>query len=104
MSYTSKDYNKFQVNIPADLKPMIPDFIKRRKADFAELEAAIKKEDFSSIAKIGHRMKGVGTSYGFPAFTEIGKDIELAGKAQKLSDIKSIQGKFGVYLSNCKIY
>lgn len=102
MSFTSKDYNRFPIEVPADLKPMIPDFMKRRKADFAELEVAIKKEDFSLVAKIGHRMKGVGASYGFPAFTEIGKDIEVAGKARKINDIKLIQGKFGSYLSQCK--
>ena len=71
--------------IPSDLKKK---YIERRKADLADCESLFKKKDFSSIEKIGHKMKGNGGTFGYPEITKIGEKIE---KSSIKKDEKLIQ-------------
>jgi CheY-like chemotaxis protein/signal transduction histidine kinase/HPt (histidine-containing phosphotransfer) domain-containing protein len=56
------------------------------------------KEDVSSqnqeeVTRFGHSLKGTGGSYGFPKFSEIGRDIEKAGKEGSWGEIEELHKK-----------
>lgn len=83
--YENKDMNKnkyleMTVEVPKDLQDLIPGFMNRRKEECVLLESFLEEKDFQEIAKIAHRLKGHGTSYGFAAISELGCDLEATAK------------------------
>lgn len=58
---------------------LLPAFLARRAEDARLLEAAVASGDFATITGIGHRLKGLGSTYGFPAITDAGRALEGAG-------------------------
>jgi HPt (histidine-containing phosphotransfer) domain-containing protein len=57
---------------------LLPAFLTRRKEDARALENALAAADFATVAAIGHRLKGLGSTYGFDAITKAGRDLEAA--------------------------
>ena len=62
--------------VAKDLEDLIPVFIKNRNKEIDSLTAALKAGDFNQLKQLGHRMKGVGNSYGFAPISDFGKAIE----------------------------
>jgi HPt (histidine-containing phosphotransfer) domain-containing protein len=62
-------------------------FLQHRERDMAVLIAAMQSDDFESIGRIGHNMRGTGTSYGHPDLSAIGESLEAAGDAKNLGRI-----------------
>jgi len=58
------------------LAARIPTFLKNRRQDVAALREALTREDFDTVARLGHSMKGAGASFGFQAITDIGAGLE----------------------------
>jgi signal transduction histidine kinase/HPt (histidine-containing phosphotransfer) domain-containing protein len=59
---------------------LLPKFFANRERDVVTLREALAGEDFETIARLGHNMRGNGVSYGFPEVSAIGKRIERAGQ------------------------
>ncbi len=74
---------KLKYNIPPELKEIIPGYLGRRDQDILQLRKAVDQSDFDTIAKIAHKLKGNGASYGFDNLTEIGQ------KLMQVSEIKN---------------
>ncbi len=55
---------------------LLPRFFEHRLRDVATLVAALEREDFETIARLGHNMVGNGVSYGFPEISAIGERLE----------------------------
>ncbi len=66
---------------------LLPAFLDNRAKDLALLQAALENRGFGEITRIGHNLRGSGGSYGFPKLTEIGGQLEDAGK---VSDAQTI--------------
>jgi signal transduction histidine kinase/HPt (histidine-containing phosphotransfer) domain-containing protein len=66
---------------PAATK-LFPKFLDHRERDAATIRAALEREDFDTIATLGHNMRGNGVSYGFPEVSAIGQRIETAAVAR----------------------
>ena len=47
-----------------------------RKKELDTLKVALASADFEQLRQLGHRMKGVGNSYGFEHVSTLGKHIE----------------------------
>jgi HPt (histidine-containing phosphotransfer) domain-containing protein len=70
--------------VAKDLEDLIPVFIKNRNKEVDLLRTAAGAGDYEQLKQIGHRMKGVGNSYGFGPISDFGKGIEdSAGKSDK---------------------
>jgi HPt (histidine-containing phosphotransfer) domain-containing protein len=70
------------VQVDPDLEDLIPGFLENRKSDLEKLRVDLDKNDFDSVNSIGHSIKGVGGGYGFALMSELGANIEAAGKAK----------------------
>ena len=66
----------YTVVIAKDLADLVPTFMSNRKKEFETLRTALAAFDFEQLRQLGHRMKGVGNSYGFSRISELGKSIE----------------------------
>ena len=53
------------VTVAKDLEDLVPTFMKNRAKELDTLRTALAGGDFEQLRQIGHRMKGVGNSYGF---------------------------------------
>ena len=61
---------------------LLPAYLQRRAADARALEAALASGDYAAIAAIGHRLKGLGSTYGHDAITQAGRALETAAAAR----------------------
>jgi PAS domain S-box-containing protein len=68
------------VHIDQDLSDLIPGFLARKRDDASAVLDAVERGDSEALARLGHKMKGEGGSYGLDAITDIGREIEQAGK------------------------
>ena len=57
---------------------LLPAFLVRRADDARTLEKALAAADFATVAAIGHRLKGLGSTYGFDAISQAGRELEAA--------------------------
>jgi HPt (histidine-containing phosphotransfer) domain-containing protein len=89
--------------VAKDLEDLIPVFIKNRGKEVDSLRAALASGDHDQLKQLGHRMKGVGNSYGFAPISEFGKTIEDAAKTADAAAIGSCIDTYADYLSKVKI-
>ena len=67
------------------------------------MRAATAAADFEQLRQIGHRMKGVGNSYGFEYVSTLGKQIEDAGKAEDVPAAETCIVSYAAYLEKVEI-
>jgi len=91
------------VTVAKDLADLIPVFFKNRQKELESLRGALAGENFDQLRHLGHRMKGVGTSYGFAAVSEIGKRIEDAARTSDRNAIDVCIGEYADYLSTVQV-
>lgn len=84
---------EIKVNNP-DLAPevieLIPDYLSRRVSEVGILRDLMKKSDYGSIQRIGHKLKGNGYGYGFKRLSQLGKEIETAAHFQRDSELEDL--------------
>jgi CheY-like chemotaxis protein len=69
------------------LKPVIPAYLEKRRADLVKLKTALEQGDYDTVRTLGHQMAGSGAGYGFAQITEIGGALEesaLAGDTPRI--------------------
>lgn len=91
------------VIVAKDLADLIPVFFKNRHKELETLRTALAGGDFQQLRQLGHRMKGVGNSYGFAAVSEIGKRIEDSALKSEHEPIDRCIGEYAEYLSNVQV-
>ncbi len=80
--------------VAKDLEDLIPVFVKNRNKEVDLLRTALGSGDYEQLKQIGHRMKGVGNSYGFAPISDFGKTIEDSART---SDKGAIEGCIATY-------
>jgi HPt (histidine-containing phosphotransfer) domain-containing protein len=64
---------------------LLPRFIAHRRRDIGDIGVALARDDFETIARIGHNMRGNGDSYGFPEVSTLGARLETAANTRDRS-------------------
>jgi HPt (histidine-containing phosphotransfer) domain-containing protein len=67
---------------------LLPRYLEHRARDVAALRHALDVEDFPSVGRIGHNLRGNGRSYGFPELAAIGEGLEAAARAKNAARIR----------------
>jgi HPt (histidine-containing phosphotransfer) domain-containing protein len=91
------------VTVAKDLADLIPVFFKNRQKELESLRSALAGQNFDQLRHIGHRMKGVGNSYGFAEISEIGKRIEDAARTSDGNAIGICIDEYTDYLSKVQV-
>lgn len=94
---------KFTIAVDAALAPIMPRYLEIRSEELGQLEQAIASGDAEATRLLGHRLKGTGTSYGFPKLTELGAAIEIAGREGEISQAAQLAALVRDYLENMEI-
>jgi len=91
------------VKVSKDIEDLIPVFLANRKKEVETLRAALAADDFEQLRQLGHRMRGVGHSYGFDQVSILGKEIEDGARKSDKAAIEAHVAAYGEYLSNVRI-
>jgi HPt (histidine-containing phosphotransfer) domain-containing protein len=91
------------VKVAKDLEDLIPTFFANRAKELETLRTALGGGDFEQLRQLGHRMKGVGNSYGFEKVSVLGKQIEDAAKAGDGGAIEARLAEYADYLGRVKV-
>lgn len=75
-------------DVPPEVQELVPGYLEQKWVDLDRLSTAIEAADYGTISRLGHQLKGSGTSYGFEAFSEIGSAIERAGRGHDLEETR----------------
>lgn len=95
--------SNFKVTVAKDLADLIPVFFKNRQKELETLRTALAAGDFEQLRHLGHRMKGVGNSYGFAAISEIGKRVEDGARDSDRGAIDQCIREYTDYLAKVQV-
>ena len=84
------------------VEELVPAYLDKRLGDVSVYRTALQAGDFDTIRKLGHKMKGTGSGYGFPRLTEFGADIEDAAIRSDTSAVREQLESVAVYLDREK--
>ena len=93
----------YKAKIAKDIADLIPVYLANRKKELEALRAALAAADFEKLRQLGHRMRGVGNSYGFERVTSLGKEIEEGAKSGDKDSLAAHIGAYREYLSKLQI-
>jgi HPt (histidine-containing phosphotransfer) domain-containing protein len=93
----------YKVTVAKDLEDLIPVFLSNRKKELDSLRAALAAADFEQLRQLGHRMRGVGNSYGFERVSSLGKQIEDGARSRDQAALQTHIAAYADYLSNLQV-
>ena len=93
----------YTVTVPKDLEDLIPMFMSNRKKELVTLRSALDALDLEQLRQLGHRMKGVGNSYGFEKVSLLGKRIEDGARSSDRAAIEACLAEYEDYLAHVSI-
>jgi HPt (histidine-containing phosphotransfer) domain-containing protein len=79
---------------------LLPRFVAHRRRDIGEVGLALARDDFETIARIGHNMRGNGESYGFPEVSALGARLEAAANTRDRRTVEDIAGMLEGVIAN----
>lgn len=91
------------IRIDAEIADLIPDYLANRRADVERLRELAAVRDFEGIRRIGHQMKGSGSSYGLDEITLLGQQLQQAARGEDLEPINVAIDELGMYLRHIVI-
>ena len=93
----------YRVTVAKDLEDLIPVFMTNRHKELDALRDALAAADFEKLRQLGHRMKGVGNSYGFAHVSTLGKYIEDGARSGDRAALQASISEYDDYLSKVQI-
>src|SRR5438477_9801069 len=93
----------YKVTVAKDLEDLIPAFMRNRNKELETLKVALAAADFEQLRQLGHRMKGVGNSYGFAHVSTLGKHIEEGARSGDRAALESRIREYAEYLAKVQI-
>jgi len=98
-----EEQDSYRVIVAKDLEDLIPVFMSNRRKELDTLRVALAAADFEQLRQLGHRMKGVGNSYGFARVSEIGKHVEDGARSGDRAALEGTIAQYAEYLSRVEI-
>ena len=97
------DASHYKVTVARDLEDLIPVFMSNRRKELDALRVALASADFDQLRQLGHRMKGVGNSYGFDHVSTLGKHIEDGARSGDRAALEARIREYADYLAKVQI-
>jgi histidine phosphotransfer protein HptB len=97
------DESSLKVTVARDIEDLIPVFLKNRQKEADALRVALASADFEQLRQLGHRMKGVGNSYGFDHVSTLGHQIEQGARSGDRASLEAAISEYADYLSKVQI-
>ncbi|MCO4772075.1 MAG: response regulator [Deltaproteobacteria bacterium] len=72
------------VHVDPDIADLVPRFLAHRKAEAAEMRRAYQDQDFETLQRLGHDLRGCAPGYGFAELGRLGALLETAASSADL--------------------
>jgi HPt (histidine-containing phosphotransfer) domain-containing protein len=95
--------SQYTVTVARDLEDLIPAFMSNRRKELDTLRVALAAADFEQLRQLGHRMKGVGNSYGFSHVSTLGRHIEEGARSADRAALEARIREYADYLDKVQI-
>jgi len=95
--------SNYKVKVAKDLEDLIPTFMNNRRKELDTLRVALAASDFEQLRQLGHRMKGVGNSYGFEHVSVLGKQVEEGARSGDRASLDACIKDYSEYLSRVEV-
>ncbi len=92
-----------KVVVAKDIADLIPQFLGNRRKEIDSLRGALAAADFEQLRQLGHRMRGVGNSYGFARVSLLGERIEQGARSSDHVAIENCISEYRDYLDRVQI-
>ena len=69
-------------------------YIEHRKRDFKECLKSLKRHQYDKIEKVGHQLKGNGTTFGHPDLSSIGEKLQEGAKVKNTEILEKSMEEF----------
>jgi HPt (histidine-containing phosphotransfer) domain-containing protein len=92
-----------KVVVSKDLEDLIPTFMGNRHKEIDSLRGALAAADFEQLRQLGHRMRGVGNSYGFELVSLLGERVENGARNRDHAAIENCIVEYRDYLARVQI-
>ena len=79
--------------------PVIVRYLERRKNEVAQCEVALKNLDFDPLMRMGHQLKGNGTTFGFPELSDMGSRLEVAALSKDKKETETALGAISDWIN-----
>jgi HPt (histidine-containing phosphotransfer) domain-containing protein len=91
------------VHVDSDFEELLPGFLDDWLEETISMREALAKNDYETIRRLGHNMKGIGGSCGLDVITEMGAGLEEAAKAEDAEAIRNNITTLLHYLERVKL-
>ncbi|MCC2677920.1 MAG: Hpt protein [Pseudobdellovibrio sp.] len=88
-----------EINIDSDIYELVPGFSEARRKELDTLRKALAADDFLTIAKISHTVKGIARPYGFPTLEALFVRLEQSAKSANAEACRSILSQVEEYFN-----
>src|SRR5262245_10053977 len=85
------------------LEALIPGFIENRRKELEELRGALDAGRYEQLGHIGHRMRGIGSTYGFDRVSTLGGELEERAAASDREGLDALIAGYADYLARLKV-
>jgi HPt (histidine-containing phosphotransfer) domain-containing protein len=93
----------YTVTLARDFQDLIPEFIENRRRELEELRGALAASRYERLSELGHRMRGIGTSYGFDRVSILGGQIEDQARIADREGLAACIAEYAEYLERVKV-
>ena len=76
------------------VKELQSQYVANRYMELAVFREWLQGEDYSSLRRLGHNLRGSGTAYGFPQLTSLGQEIEEAAELRRLESLVALAARY----------
>ena len=94
---------KNTVEVKRELEQLIPRFLANCQKGIATMRDVLPQRDFKQVRTIGHKLKGAGGGYGFPAITAFGARIEEAAERRDDAGIALCLDEYAAYVASIEV-
>jgi PAS domain S-box-containing protein len=86
------------VGLDPRLARVVPRFLLNSRQNVVLMLAALDRDEFEIVQRLGHSMKGAGTSFGFPTITDLGAALERSAGCADIGASRRWVGELSTYL------
>ena len=101
-SWASRHHTGLEVMIDDDLAPLVAKFLAIRKEEAEALRGPVSERRKQVVTAWAHRVKGSGSSYGFPRVTQLAADIEASCRGGDWAAVERALDDLRSYLADVR--
>jgi len=82
-----------------DMLELVEMFVEELPSRAKSIESALNEQDLATLKSLAHQLKGAAGGYGFPAITEMARDLEETCEMQ--GDLEKLKAQTQQIIAMC---